>query len=723
MPSPKKPAAQVGPKKASPGKKPTVTKLVRAAPVKVAPKPEGPPEELLAKFHDKLRESSLDDPKIIESLGFKPLTAEQCAELGLSTIGMGFKIPYWGLGGHQTEFFRFRYLEDTRTGFAKLSKKLQRYGQLAGTVNEAYFPPLIDWKGLRNDVSQVLWITEGELKAACGAVHGLPVIGLGGVWTWRAGKHLVDLLPALKEFAWEKRDVAICYDSDAATNPKVLAAEDALAQALIGLGASPRIVRLPADGDKKVGLDDYLQHHTVEDLQELYGLAEEHRQARALHQMNQEVCYVRDPGFVVVRDTFQLMTPGAFTDHQYSNRFHLAISGDGAVRKVPTAATWIRWESRSQVQRLTYAPGQEGTFRDDQGDLSLNSWRGWGCEAEPGSVKLWHELMDYLFADSTPENRKWFEQWLAYPIQHPGTKLYTAAVVWGRMQGTGKSLVGYCMKKIYGQNFVEIHNKDLGGDFTAWAKDRQFVMGEEITGGEGMTARRMSDRLKGLITQHLMHINIKNVPDYFIPDCTNYYFTSNHPDCFHLEDSDRRFFIHEAPDFRKPAEWYTEVARYFELRPEYHTKEQRGPKALRAYFESLDLSGFNPAGQAPDSAAKQTMIMDGQSDIGAWIRRAIRDPDTWMRVNGVPVPHCLYTPQQILSIYDTAGAGKVTVNGVSRELRKVGVRCLGDWATARGKFELWMMREKPVPHDGDWGRAYDLERGEKVKLRTVKKGK
>lgn len=682
---------------------------------------------LATRFHEKLQGSALDDAKVVQELGLELMTAEECKSLGLAKEGSGFKIPYWSLGGKKTGFFRFRYLEDVRTGFAKLGKKMQRYGQLAGTLNEAYYAPLIDWGAVKNDISQTLWITEGELKAACGCSKGLPVIGLGGVWTWRAGKQLVDLLPSLKEFAWDKRDVAICYDSDAVTNPNVMAAEDALATALTGLGAVPRIVRLPSDEGKKVGLDDYLLDHTVEDLLDLYDAGEEYNLARALHQMNQEVCYVRDPGFVVVRESQQLMTPGAFTDHQFVNRFHMAVSTDGGVRKIPTAVAWMRWENRSQVQRLTYAPGRGPTFREDRGDLVLNSWKGWGCEPLEGDVSLWHELLDYIFATATPEVRKWFVQWLAYPIQNPGTKMYTAAVVWGRMQGTGKSMIGYCMKKIYGDNFVEIQNKSLSGDFTAWAKDRQFIMGEEITGGEGLSARKMSDRLKGLISQHTMEINIKNIPSYFIPDCTNFYFTSNHPDCFHLEDTDRRFFIHEAPDFRKPAEWYTKFAKWMELRPEYHTKEQRGPRALRAYLESIDLSDFNPAGQAPQTDAKLTMIMDSQSDIGAWIRRAARDPDTWLRVNGVPTPHCLYTPQQILAIYDTTGAGRVTVNGVSRELRKVGVRCFGEWPTARGKFELWQMRPMPTPHDGDWGKAYDLERGVKFKTvraeKPMKKGK
>lgn len=676
---------------------------------KVTPAAEGITGATLQdKFLEKLKGSKLDSKDLIKVLALEPMDSNGCRKLGLGVVAAGFKIPYWNIDGTPSEFFRFRYLEDPRSGFARQVGKMRRYGQLSGTENEVYLPPLLNWKSIANDISQMVWITEGELKSACGCSLGVPVIGLGGVWTWRAGKNLVDLLPQLKSFKWAGREVAICYDSDAATNPKVMAAEDALSSKLTELGALPRIVRLPPNGAQKVGMDDFLLDHDTEDLQALFNEAEEYKRARALHQMSMEVCYIKDPGLIMVRESGQLMSPGAFTDHQYANRFHLVLNGEKAV-KVPTAAAWLRWEHRAEVMRQTYAPGKASIFRAENGDMQVNSWKGWGCEAAPGDVDLWHQLMDHIFAGK-PDDRKWFEQWLAFPIQNPGAKMATAAVIWGREQGTGKSLIGYAMRKIYGENWVEINSQDLMGEFTGWSKDRQFVMGEEITGGEGISARRVADRMKGYISRQLCKINIKNVPEYFVPDCTNYYFTSNHPDCFFLEDSDRRFFVHRAPTIPLPDEWYAKFARYFELRPEFATAEQVGPRALRDYFQTMDLSGFNPSAKAPVTHAKEVMIMDGQSDVGAWIRRALRSPETYLRANGVPSPFCIYTPQQLLNLYDVAGSGRVSVNGFSRELRKAGVTCLGEWQVFGGTYELWLMRNRPAPMDHHWGRAYDDER-------------
>lgn len=37
---------------------------------------------------------------------------------------------------------------------------------------------------------------------------------------------------------------------------------------------------------------------------------------------------------------------------------------------------------------------------------------------------MWH-----IFRNDS-ESREWFEQWVAYPLQYPGSKLYSAVVLW-----------------------------------------------------------------------------------------------------------------------------------------------------------------------------------------------------------------------------------------------------------------------------------------------------
>ena len=233
-----------------------------AKPAKRRARGAGKASDLKVAMMSKLAESALtaDDAR---ALGLVACTAQDAAALDLSKHFAGFKIPYFDLDGEQTEFYRYRYLESTKTGFATLTNaKPQRYAQPAGSVNELYLPPLATgttWRTIADNPAIPLVITEGELKAACATKKGFPAIGLGGVWNFKPKD--AALLPMFDQFAWDGRTVHICYDSDAVTNAKVKKAESTLAKELALLGARPFVVRLPfveQDGNSKTGLDDYL---------------------------------------------------------------------------------------------------------------------------------------------------------------------------------------------------------------------------------------------------------------------------------------------------------------------------------------------------------------------------------------------------------------------------------------------------------------------------------
>ena len=654
-------------------------------------------KEVQALMLRKLEESGLAEPTLIKKHGYQPMGRAAASNLGVAPAFAGFKIPYFDAAGKPLKFWRYRYLEDTRGAFEKNTEaKPLRYIQPAHTGTELYLSPLLDWKAVQKDATVALWITEGELKAACGCFFGFSVVGLGGVWCFKSTRTSQMLVDGFREFEWDNRRVYVCYDSDAASNVQVMKAEAALCHELSVLGAVPYVVRLPTKTDgHKNGMDDFLVERGGADLQALCEQATSFSEARELHQLNEEVTYVRDPGLVVRLDTMQKLAPQAFTAHAYADRTVVRTvtdtNGNSRLVRQPAAKLWIQWPGRAAVQRMTYAPGQPQMAIED-GAPCLNTWAGWGCESRQGDIRPWKELMSYLFERLSPEHQIWLERWLAYPVQHPGAKLYSAVVVWGRVQGTGKSLLGYCMKRVYGTNFAEIRDQDLQGSFNGWAENRQFVMGDEITGGD---KRGSADRMKAMITQQQLRVNVKFVPEYVVPDRVNYYFTSNHPDAFFLEDTDRRFFVHEAPEVPRPPEWYRAFVRWL---------NGEGGPALRYHLEHLDLGDFAPEDHAPSTESKREMIMDSQSELGAWVRALVDDPDTVLRAGGMVIPYSVWTTSELLLLYDPEGSKKVATPGMGRELKRAGVVSLGRGRTNEGKFALWACR--PVPtgkQKGPWG--------------------
>ena len=662
------------------------------------------PKHIDALFASKIASSGLSKA-VAKKLAFAITSPDAMGALHLPKA-WSFALPYFDLDGKRDGFARYRYLEDIRSGFDKVAGKRQmRYAQVPGTVNQLYLPPLLDWRKFAADTDASLIITEGELKAACATLHGVPTIGLGGVWCFRAASKGLAAIPSFDWLQWEGRKVVVLFDSDAATNSDIVRAESALCQLLHARGALPSIARLPAlTPTAKTGLDDFLIARGRSELIPILDNAEPYTAALALHELNNEVVYVRNPGLIMRLDNQQRMSPKAFAEHAYSTRVFTqqVEDGKGGFKLVSKSApkAWMSWPKRAEVSKVVYAPGQPRDY-----DGVINVWPGYACTPQEGDITPWNELLDHLF-NGDEESRRWFEQWLAYPLQHPGTKLATTCVLWGVHTGTGKSLVAYTMRRIYGSNFTEIEEENLSASHNEWAENKQFVLGDDVTGKEH---RAYADKLKGMITRQILRINPKYIPAYEMPDLINYMFTSNQPDAFFLEDEDRRFFIHEVNRRPMPDKFYQMYDAWY--------KSEAGPRALFHHLLALDTKDFNPNASARMTASKAAMIDDCKSDLAAWVQHLKRDPDRILVKLGEPIPHHIWRSEELLKLYDAQGNTKVTAGGVGRELKRAGVMRAGSGGsirTAAGVTRLWVLREPDkylYMRDCDIAAQFNTERG------------
>lgn len=671
-------------------------------------------------FSDKLKESGID-LATAKKYGIVPVPEGDCPK-ALPIKEAGILLPYYDIKGKKTKFFRYRYLKQPKlTGFKALAlmKKPMRYSQPGNTINELYLPPVIDWQAVASDPIVPILITEGEFKSWCGCLHTqYPCIGLGGVWCWKASKKGIQMLEGFEQFQWDQRQVYIVYDSDSVTNPMVMQAENALAKALTSLGAEPHIVRIPMSEDKKMGLDDFIMAKGTEKLDDLLEAAEVWQSAKELHRLNEEVVYVRDPGLILRLDNLQRMSPRSFIDHAFSTRTWVEeVATKNAIRRDKKSAPkeWISWPSRAEVPRITYAPGEDRITVKRE----FNFWPGWGVEPVEGDVTPWKELLDFLFRGDI-KARTWFERWVAYPLQNPGTKMYSTVVMWGVRHGTGKSLVGYTIGKIYGRNFTEISDEHLRATHNEWAENKQFVMGDEITGGD---KRGTSDRMKSIITRQLLRLNPKYIPSYTVPDMLNYYFTSNHPDSFFLEDDDRRHFIWEVTGPPMGDEFYKRYEKWCGAGLEVG----KGISHLFHHLLTLDLGDFSPTVRTMMTSAKMNMISVGKSDVGMWVSNLMDSPDAVLRIGDRVIPFDLWRAEDLLVLYDEQGKTRVTANGISRELARQDAFQVASGAGVRtashGQVRLWALRNPEAYFKlsgAECGIAYDRERNYTTKGRKPK---
>ena len=624
-----------------------------------------------------LERSGLDD-KDAKRMGCHALAPGEVDELTNGKFfAPAYAIPYTDAQGKDTGFLRLRFLTDVKVPG---ESKPRRYWQPPNTPPRAYFPKVgvTKWPQLLKDSEKPLYFTEGEKKAAAACKAGIPMIGLGGVWSWRSNRFGKALLDELEGVKWEGREVIVVFDSDLADNPDVQAALTQLGRTLLERGAMVSTIRLtPLPDGSKAGIDDWLLEYGADAFEQL--MPEVLSESKELWQLNNEVALIRDSGGIVELSTGNVYSKSTFTEIIYANRRFTRVTGDGKLKECSAPDEWLKWPNRREYSSLTYAPGDKEVTADNK----LNTWRGWGCSPKKGDVKPFLEVFDYVTAELSKEHKRWLMQWMAYPLQHPGAKLYTSVLLWSRMHGTGKSLLAIMLGRIYGENYTMIGQGDLEAEFNDWAKRKQFVLGEEVTSSE---RRKDSDRLKFMVTRDRVTINEKYQPKFVLPDVTNYFFTSNHDDAFFVDPRDRRLMIVHAPEEAGDAAMYDRADKWY--------KGEEGPAALFDYLLKVDCKDFNPLAKAPVTDAKLAMIDLSASDLDMFCREVVSDPENMLRVIGDRAKRCdLYTAEELLELFDPGQARRTTRIAMAKALRRAGAAALPPTAIPNvGNRQLYAVR-------------------------------
>ncbi len=341
----------------------------------------------------------------------------------------------------------------------------------------------------------------------------------------------------------------------------------------------------------------------------------------ALHALNEEIVYVRAtseiaeiaPPAGVTRLKF--MSPSDFKNADYSDRF---IEHNG--RRVFLALEWMKWPGRRKVNRTVYEPGQPRITA--AGDL--NTWFESPNKPVKGDCSLYFRYRDHLFA-SDPTHKDWFEAWLAYPIQFPGTKLHTSAVFWSSMTGTGKSTLSYFMKEIHGQhNCSLLRESDLDAQYNGWAVNKVWAEVDEMP--TGTRARRRAETLKSFTTRQTIPVDLKYQNRYEIRDTINFYYTSNHIESLYLDPHDRRFFVHNVGDVKLSEEFFRKEfgpwlkAGGFSHIHHYLKFEVDLAKPIVGGDPYSDTPApFSPGAAAPHTKSRQAVIEAGYDDVEAWL--------------------------------------------------------------------------------------------------------
>lgn len=513
-------------------------------------------------------------------------------------------IPYYTpegkilrVGG--APFARFRWLDNPQQhGFAKV--RPIRYGQLGGTGVQVYFPPLLDWAPVIADTTIPIVITEGEAKAVTACLSGFTCLALGGVYNFTmAGGELV---PALESVAWAGRQVIIVFDSDAATNPDVLAAEARLVEELqTKRQARCRIVRLPAAGEEKVGLDDFIHANGFEALEKLVASSGDLSSLDAkIMALNRHCAWVEQEGLIYERATGLWINKSDFINgSQYGTLSHIVVGGPKAGPKtISVAERWLKHPHAQRYAEVLFRPAEGPTLRGEHG-RALNLWQGW--DSAPGDVTPWLRLNEYLFSRLHPSLRDIPMKTAIYKAQNPKAKIPIALVLIGT-QGSGKTMWADAIRDAFAPYSTNIKPSQISSEYQGFLEKSVVATIHEI---DPVGMKRGIETIKALITDLKRPMNEKYRVSRQVDSFTFYIFTSNlHGVGAHAGD-DRRFFVIACPG-TGPRDLYDDMLAW---------TARGGPRHLMDWMLTYDLKGWRPPAQAPMTTEKYMSYRESLTPI------------------------------------------------------------------------------------------------------------
>ena len=279
------------------------------------------------------------------------------------------------------------------------------------------------------------------------------------------------------------------------------------------------------------------------------------------------------------------------------DRLHRRIVSLGSLRAAggkSLVRSWLEHPARRTVlpEKVVFDPAGE-----HDPDTTCNLWGGWPTQPVAGACDRLLELLEYLCSqeDNPREVFQWLLRWIAYPIQHPGTKMQTAVLMHGT-EGAGKNTFFGAVRHIYERYGGIFDQVQLESQFNGWASGKLFMIGNEVVTRAELYHQQ--GRLKNMITEREWQINEKNLPTRLEQNHCNFIFFSNRIDIAKLDKEDRRYCVIWTPPAMS-REFYLEVAAELAA---------GGSAALHDYLLTLDLGDFDAHTKPPSTRSKRELI-------------------------------------------------------------------------------------------------------------------
>lgn len=292
-------------------------------------------------------------------------------------------------------------------------------------------------------------------------------------------------------------------------------------------------------------------------------------------------------------------------DRWSRNQFN---SWAGCFCDVADLAQLVLKDGSNKVERLIYHPAKEPGLsdkKDGESTLTYNTHKPSSLQPVEGDPAPFIEYMEHLIPSE--EDRTNMMRFLATLIARPDIKMNFGVLMVSQVQGVGKSTIGESiMQEILGSSNVSFPGQGelVDSQFNAWLAHKRLIFVHEIYAGHSSKAY---DKLKSAITDPTTTINMKFTQPYTIDNWAHVIACSNSMRALKLPDEDRRWFVPEITEDKKPHAWWVKFHEWLE--------DEQGREIIMNWaFEFLKTHKPFVSGEgAPVSSSKQKMIEEGYS--------------------------------------------------------------------------------------------------------------
>jgi len=227
-----------------------------------------------------------------------------------------------------------------------------------------------------------------------------------------------------------------------------------------------------------------------------------------------------------------------YTAHEMTE-YLLGKQGYGTVGGEPFFELWREDEQKRVFTEIVFEPNLAKHL-----PTNYNSFTGF-MNNDPSAGKIveteskFFEVLRRITVK--PEIYEYMKSWFAHIIQKPYKKTNVAVVFYSDTKGVGKNCIVDGFTAIIGEQYFAVLNdiEDLARNFNAHLTNKLFIYGDEIS----FNAKKLSDKLKKVITQPYQNLEKKTVDVIKVADKSNYFFTTNNEHSFKMEKGDRRLYM------------------------------------------------------------------------------------------------------------------------------------------------------------------------------------